>query len=47
MHNTHCPLPFLELYEFMQSYKSTREINPVDLQKRYPQIDIKEIPTNA
>jgi hypothetical protein len=35
-----------ELYEFMQSYKSTREIKPVDLQKRYPQIDIKEIPTN-
>ena len=36
----------LELYEFMQSYKSTREIKSNDLQKRYPQIDIKEIPTN-
>ena len=36
-----------ELYEFIQSYKLTREIKPVDLQKRYRQIDIKEIPGNV
>ena len=36
-----------ELYEFIQSYKSTREIKSNDLQKRYPQIDIKEIPGNV
>jgi hypothetical protein len=36
-----------ELYEFMQTYKLTREIKSVDLQKRYPQIDIKEITDNV